>query len=117
MGLGRIPKTRRNQNTLQILLEDLYTRITGAKLGSAVGDIIPGGRGAGLVEAQAGSKYLKTLTQELPALQEMDALETNRLWQDRDIRFDVPLRYLIVIFLDFIKSNVNILNRSVHNML
>ena len=57
-------------------LEDLYTRITGAKLGSAVGDIIPGGRGAGLVEAEAGSKYLRTLTQELPALQEMDALET-----------------------------------------
>lgn len=57
-------------------LSDLYTRITGAKLGSAVGDLIPGGRGAGLVEAEAGSRYLRTLTQELPALQEMDALET-----------------------------------------
>ena len=56
-------------------LEDLYTRITGAKLGSAIGDVIPGGRGAGLVEAEAGSRYLRQLTQELPAIQEFDALE------------------------------------------
>ena len=37
-----------------------------------------GGRGvgAGLIEAEAGSKYLRKITQEIPALQEFDALET-----------------------------------------
>ena len=83
LGLQTIIQTETRKNVSDAIiqgqtspLEDLYTRITGAKLGSAVGDLMPGGRGAGLVEAEAGSRYLRTLTQELPALQEMDALET-----------------------------------------
>jgi len=58
-------------------LLDFYTRITGARLGGIVGQAMPGGRamGAGLIEAEAGSKYLRQITQELPALQEFDALE------------------------------------------
>ena len=57
-------------------LLDFYTRILGAKLGTQVGSVL-GGRttGAGLIEAEAGSKYLRKLTQELPAMQEFDALE------------------------------------------
>jgi hypothetical protein len=55
---------------------DLYTRIAGARLGSALGGMLPGGRSAGLVEESAGSKYLRSMTQEIPFLQEVDALET-----------------------------------------
>lgn len=54
---------------------DFYTRIAGARLGSMVAGKIPGGRGAGLVEAEAGSRYLRMLTQEIPAIAQLDALQ------------------------------------------
>ena len=56
---------------------DFYTRIIGARAGTTFSGMLPGtrGAGAGLIEAEAGSKYLRKLTQELPALQEYDALE------------------------------------------
>ena len=54
---------------------DLYTRIAGAKIGTTIGGMMPGGRPAGLIEGQAGSKYLTSLTQEIPFLQEVDILE------------------------------------------
>lgn len=58
-------------------LQDFYTRVIGARAGTAVGGLIGGrGVGAGLIEAEAGSKYLRKITQEIPALQEFDALET-----------------------------------------
>ena len=59
------------------LLLDFYTRLAGARLGTEIAGFM-GGRsssGAGMIEAQAGSKLLRKLTQELPALQEYDALE------------------------------------------
>jgi len=54
---------------------DFYTRIAGARLGSFIAGRIPGGRGAGLVEAEAGSRYLRMLTQEIPAIAQLDALQ------------------------------------------
>jgi len=59
------------------LLLDFYTRLAGARLGTMVGGMM-GGRsatGAGLIEAEAGSRFLRKITQELPALSEYDALE------------------------------------------
>ena len=58
-------------------LIDMYTRILGSRLGTTIGSAMPGGRAgaAGLIEAEAGSRYLRKLTQEIPALQEYDALE------------------------------------------
>ena len=58
-------------------LIDMYTRILGSRLGTTIGGAMPGGRAsaAGLIEAEAGSRYLRKLTQEIPALQEYDALE------------------------------------------
>ena len=55
----------------------MYTRILGSRLGTTIGGAMPGGRAsaAGLIEAEAGSRYLRKLTQEIPALQEYDALE------------------------------------------
>lgn len=58
-------------------LLDMYTRILGSRIGTTIGGAMPGGRAgaAGLIEAEAGSRYLRQLTQEIPALQEYDALE------------------------------------------
>jgi hypothetical protein len=58
-------------------LLDMYTRILGSRIGTTIGKAMPGGRAgaAGLIEAEAGSRYLRQLTQEIPALQEYDALE------------------------------------------
>ncbi len=54
---------------------DFYTRIAGAKFGAKMGELLPGGRGTGLVEAEAGSRYIRLLTQEIPAIAQLDALQ------------------------------------------
>tara|TARA_R100001460_G_scaffold26662_1_gene54000 strand:- start:51 stop:4388 length:4338 start_codon:yes stop_codon:yes gene_type:complete len=83
-GLVRIINTEAKKNVQDAIvtnqtsfLSDLYTRILGAKFGTTIGGSLPGARGPGVgfIEAEAGSRFLKQLTQELPALQEMDALE------------------------------------------
>ena len=83
-GLVRIINTEAKKNVQDAIvtnqtsfLSDLYTRILGAKVGTTIGGSLPGARGPGVgfIEAEAGSRFLKQLTQELPALQEMDALE------------------------------------------
>jgi hypothetical protein len=58
------------------LIYDVYTRILGSRLGTSMGQMF-GGRtsGSSMIEAHAGSRYLRKLTQELPVLQEYDALE------------------------------------------
>jgi len=53
----------------------LYGRISGARLGQLVGGTLPGGRSAGLVEAEAGSRYVQALRKEIPAMLEFEALE------------------------------------------
>jgi len=83
-GLIRIIQTETKKNVQDAIvtnqtsfLSDLYTRILGAKVGTTIGGSLPGARGPGVgfIEAEAGSRFLRQLTQELPALQEMDALE------------------------------------------
>ncbi len=83
-GLGRIIRAETKQDVSQAIISnetpallDMYTRILGSRVGTGVGQMLPGGRatGAGLIEAEAGSRYLRQLTQEIPALQEYDALE------------------------------------------
>jgi hypothetical protein len=83
-GLTRIIKSETKQDVSQAIIRnetpallDMYTRILGSRIGTGVGQMLPGGRatGAGLIEAEAGSRYLRQLTQEIPALQEYDALE------------------------------------------
>lgn len=84
-GLRTIIQAETKQDVSQALLKnetpallDMYTRILGSRIGTSVGSIMPGGRSgaAGLIEAEAGSRYIRQLTQEIPALQEYDALET-----------------------------------------
>ena len=84
LGLRTIIKAETKQDVSQAIitgetpaLTDFYTRILGSRLGTGMGSMMPGGRSgaAGLIEAEAGSRYLRQLTQEVPALQEYDALE------------------------------------------
>jgi hypothetical protein len=84
LGLRTIIKSEAKQDVSKALIQgetpaliDMYTRILGSRLGTSVGRSMPGGRSgaAGLIEAEAGSRYLRQLTQEIPALQEYDALE------------------------------------------
>ena len=83
-GLARIIRAETKQDVSKAIISDetpalldMYTRILGSRFGTSVGGLLPGGRasGAGLIEAEAGSRYLRQLTQEIPALQEYDALE------------------------------------------
>ena len=83
-GLARIIRAETKQDVSKAIISeetpallDMYTRILGSRVGTSVGRLLPGGRasGAGLIEAEAGSRYLRQLTQEIPALQEYDALE------------------------------------------
>lgn len=83
-GLSRIIRAETKQDVSKAIISnetpallDMYTRILGSRLGTGMGQMMPGGRatGAGLIEAEAGSRYLRQLTQEIPALQEYDALE------------------------------------------
>jgi len=83
-GLVRIIQTEAKKNVQDAIvtnqtsfLGDFYTKIGGAQLGTTIGGMMPGARGPGVgfIEAEAGSRFLRQLTQELPALQEMDALE------------------------------------------
>jgi len=84
LGLRRLVQFETKQDVSRAILTneapallDFYTRIIGARAGTTFSGMLPGtrGAGAGLIEAEAGSKYLRKLTQELPALQEYDALE------------------------------------------
>lgn len=84
LGLRTIIKSETKQDVSAAIITgetpallDMYTRILGSRLGTSVGRAMPGGRSgaAGLIEAEAGSRYLRQLTQEIPALQEYDALE------------------------------------------
>ena len=84
LGLRRLVQFETKQDVSKAILTneapallDFYTRIIGARAGTTFSSMLPGtrGAGAGLIEAEAGSKYLRKLTQELPALQEYDALE------------------------------------------
>ncbi|WP_293315750.1 hypothetical protein, partial [Phenylobacterium sp.] len=56
------------------IVDDLMLRIGGAKLGAAIGEITPGARGTGLVEAQAGVRFAQNFFQKIPLLQQFDAL-------------------------------------------
>jgi len=84
IGLRRLVQFETKQDVSRAIISneapallDFYTRIIGARAGTTFSGIIPGSRGAGagLIEAEAGSKFMRKLTQELPALQEYDALE------------------------------------------
>ena len=48
------------------VLTQLLVRVSGAKAGSLVGGIMPGGRSGGLIEASAGSKAAMSLLNALP---------------------------------------------------
>ena len=83
-GLRRLVQFETKQDVSRAIISneapallDFYTRIIGARAGTTFSGMIPGtrGAGAGLIEAEAGSKFMRKLTQELPALQEYDALE------------------------------------------
>lgn len=56
------------------IVDDLMLRIGGAKLGAAIGEMTPGARGTGLVEAQAGVRFAQNFFQKIPLLQQFDAL-------------------------------------------
>ena len=71
------------------MVDDLTLRIAGAKLGAALGEITPGARGAGLVEAQAGVRFLQNFAQKVPLLQQFDAL---RLIVEDETLLSIALR-------------------------
>ena len=56
-------------------IQDLYLRLAGARIGTALGSALPGGRGStGLVEPAAGVRLVESLTKALPAGKQLEAV-------------------------------------------
>ena len=56
-------------------IQDLYLRLAGARVGTALGSALPGGRGAtGLVEPAAGVRLVESITKALPAGKQLSAV-------------------------------------------
>jgi hypothetical protein len=57
------------------IVDDLMLRIGGAKLGAFMGSRLPGARAQGMIEGQAGVRFVNSFVHKIPMLQQFNALK------------------------------------------